>query len=124
MTEPLEEAAWVWAHAQNYDRQQKYDAAASLGEWGIFSLRQIGAIVGLGHSTVQKLVTKTARTGGKFDPACLVPLLEMSKRRRRGEPVEPGEVASMLSAGSGTSPGFAARLGGISETYLRRRSGA
>lgn len=119
----LDEALYVWTRRENLDRQARFDAATSLGEWGLFSLRQIAAIVGLSHTTVARLTGgREARTGGKFDPACLTALRDISLRRRRGEAVEQGEVKAMLDAGSGTSAGFAARLGGISESWLRREA--
>lgn len=122
ITTPLEEAEWVYRHAAQYDRQQRFDAAVSLGEWGLFSFRQIGAIVGMSHTSVRKIVAaKTNKTGGKFDPACLTALLDIVKRRRQGETVPPDEVRDMLAAGSGTSPYVASKLSGLSESYYRRR---
>lgn len=120
---PLEAAAWVHARVESYDKQQRYDAAVELGEWGVFSYRQIGAIVGLSHSTVRKLASqKSDRTGGTFSPECLEALLDISKRRLRGEEVQPGEVSDMLAAGAGTSAYVAAKLGGISESWIRREA--
>lgn len=122
ITTPLEEATWVHKHRDEYDRQQRFDAAASLAQWGVFSLRQIGAIVDLSHTTVVKVAQgKSDRTGGRFSPECLPLLTELRGRVLRGEEIEPGEVVELLDAGAGTSAGFAARLGGISETKLRRK---
>lgn len=121
MTTALHEAAWVYENQRNYDRQQRFDAAVSLGEWGIYSYRQIGAIVGLSHSTVSKLIRKPEKTGGTFSPECLAPLLELSKRRRAGGDLEPDDLRDMLAAGTGTSVHFAARLSGIAESYIRRQ---
>lgn len=118
----LENATWVHSRLDSYDKQQRFDAAVELGEWGVFSFRQIGAIVGLSHSTVRKLVSaKSDRTGGTFSPECLEALLDISRRRLREEEVDPQEVRDMLTAGSGTSAYVAAKLGGISESWLRRR---
>lgn len=123
ITTPLGEAEWVYRNIEQHDRQQRFDAATSLGEWGVFSLRQIAAIVGLSHTTVHRLVKpKTARTGGTFDPECLTPLLDIATRRRRNEPVQPGELRAMLSAGSGTTAYVAAKLSGLSEMWIRRTS--
>ena len=120
---PIEEAAWVYANVDGFDRQKRFDAAVSLGEWKVFSLRQIAALTGLSHTTVYKLTgSKKDRTGGKFSPECLPELINISARRKRGDEVKPAEVKAMLSAGSGTSPYFAAKLGGISESWLRRLS--
>lgn len=119
---PLEEAHWVFTHRDNYDRQQKYDAAVSLSQWGMFSLRQVAAIAGISHSTVKQVAgSKSEKTGGRFDPACLAELLRISARKARGEEVDAGAVRRMIDAGSGTSLGFAAKLGGVSESYLRRK---
>lgn len=118
----LEQAAWVYSHQASYDRQQRFDAAVDLGEWGIFSYRQIGAITGLSHSTVQRIVKQKAdKTGGRFDPECLGPLVELRSRRLRGEEVDPADVRDLLARGSGTSAGFAAKLGGLPESWIRRQ---
>lgn len=118
----LEEAHWVFSHRDDYDLQQKFDAAVSLSQWGRFSLRQIALIAGISHSTVRRVAgSKAEKTGGRFDPACLSDLLKISGRRARGEEVSPQQVEEMVDAGAGTSIGFAAKLGGIPEAYLRRR---
>lgn len=118
----LEEAHWVYSHRDNYDRQQRYDAAASLSQWSLFSLRQVAAITGISHSTVKQVAgSKSEKTGGRFDPACLEDLLTVQQRRARGEEVEPQLVRRMIDAGAGTSVGFAERLGGLPEGYLRRK---
>lgn len=122
ITSALEEAAWVYEHRDNYDLQQRFDAAASLAQWGVFSLRQVGAIVRLSHTTVAKVArAKQDKTGGKFSPECLPLLFELQRAHARGEGIAAADVAAMVDAGSGTSFGFAARLAGISETQLRRR---
>lgn len=122
-TTPLEQALWIFERHEGYDKQQKFDAAVELGEWGIFSSRQIEAITGLGHSTVLKLSPKSDRTGGRFSPECLSALRDISRRRAAGVSVERAEVREMLAAGSGTSPRTAARLGNLSESWIRRRAG-
>jgi hypothetical protein len=118
----LDEAAWIYSRLENYDRQQRLDAIISLNEWGAFSLRNLGSIFGISHTHAARFVTpKSVRTGGTFSPECLAPLLEIRQQVRRGEPVEPSAVAAMLSAGTGTSVYFAARLAGVNEHWLRRQ---
>lgn len=118
---PLEFAAWVYPRIADYDKQQRFDAAVGLGEWGVFSYRQIAVMVGLSHTTVARLVSKkSARTGGRFDPECLTALLDIRGRKLRGEEIRPGEVREMLEAGMGTSAYMAAKLGGIPESWLRK----
>lgn len=123
MTTALEEAAWVYGHIKQYSKQQRFDAAVSLSEWGIFSLRHVGLIVGLSHTTVRRIAKhKPDKTGGTFSPECLVPLLSIQKRHRRGEPIEAGEVRAALDAGTGTSAYFAAKLAGVKESWIRKNS--
>lgn len=117
----IEQAAWVYEHRGEYDKQGSFDAVAALGEWGVFSSRHLQAITGVGHTTALRLAPKTARTGGAFSPDCLAPLLDIAQRRARGEAVEPEEVRDALSAGGRTSPGMAAKLTGIPESWIRRR---
>lgn len=124
LTTPLEEAAWVYSHIDQYDRQQRFDAAASLAEWRVFSIRQIARIVGLSVTPVADLLKasrKSDKTGGRFDPASLPALKELAQRRRRSEEIEPAKVAEALDAGGGTSPYMASRLTGIPRTHLVRR---
>ncbi|MBT2484836.1 MULTISPECIES: hypothetical protein [unclassified Microbacterium] len=117
---PLEEAHWVYTHREEYDRQQRYDAAVSLSQWGRFSLRQVAAICGIAHSTVKVVAgSKSEKTGGRFNPACLPILIDIRGRRVRGEAVDADTVRRLVS--TGTSLGFAARLSEIPESYLRRR---
>lgn len=124
-TTALGHAAWIYAHIDQYDKQQRFDAAVALGEWKVFSLRQIARITGLAHTTVAQLVKgKTEKTGGKFDPEALSLLVELSKRRHRSEPLEPADVRAALNAGAGTSPYMAARLTDIPRTHLIRRYNA
>lgn len=121
MTVALTEALRVYEQRGRFTKSERFSAARMLGGLGVFSYRQIGAIVGLSHTTVARLVRKKARTGGRFSPESLAPLLEMSRRRAKGEDLSVDALRAMLEAGSGTSITFAARLGDISESYIRRR---
>ncbi|WP_406245816.1 hypothetical protein ACI7YT_12300 [Microbacterium sp. M] len=125
ITTALEEAAWVYSSIENYDRQQRFDAAVSLAEWKVFSSRQIARIVGISHSTVAQLGgAKTDKTGGRFDPDSLSILCKLAKRRRAGEALDPAEVAEALDIGTGTSPYMASRLTDIPRMHLIRRYNA
>lgn len=117
----LEQASWLYERRAEHDRQQRFDAVAVLGEWGVFSSRHLQALTGVVHSTTLKLSPKTAKTGGKFDPECLRPLLNLAQARAREEVIPPEAVQEALAAGGGTSPGMASKLTGIPESWIRRR---
>lgn len=122
ITTPAEEAAWVYSRLDQYDRQQRFDAAVSLAEWGVFSLRQVAKVVGLSHSAVAVAVRgKTDKTGGRFDPEALSALVALLRARRKGEHIAPDLVAEALDAGTGTSSYMASKLTGIPRMQLVRR---
>lgn len=122
LTTPLEEAQWVYSRLGNYDRQQRFDAAISLAEWGVFSLRQIAKITGISHTAVAGLVqAKNDKSGGKLDPEALEPLVDLMQARRKGEDLDPDQVVEALDAGNGTSPYMASKLTDIPRMHLVRR---
>lgn len=122
ITTALEEAHWVYSRIDQYDKQDRFDAAVSLGEWKMFSLRQIARIVDMPHTTVAGAVqAKGDKTGGRFDPEALEPLMALAIRRRKSEPLDPQQVAEAIDAGLGTSLYMASRLTGIPRSHLMRR---
>lgn len=118
--EALRQAAGAYATRNMMTKQQRYDTIVALGEWGLFSIRQIASIMGAAASTVSDLTPKSDRTGGRFHPDALPHLLEIVHREARGEPGD-DVVAEALTAGTGTSVYMAAKLSGVSPQKLKTR---
>lgn len=113
----LKEARDVHSRRGGLDRQQKADAAVSLAEWGIYSNRHIAKFVGLAPATVNGLVPKTERTGGRLEPEALQPTIDVLLMRIRGE-VDNDKVRVAIAAG--VSVNFLAKLAGIPQRTLAR----
>lgn len=122
ITTPLSEALWVYSRLAQYDKQQRFDAAVSLAEWQLFSLRQIAKITGLSHSSVATLVqSKNDKTGGKFDPEGLEALTALQKARQAGRELDGQQVTEALDSGGGTSTYMASKLTDIPRMSLVRK---
>lgn len=117
-TSALELAIWYYERREFYTKQDKFDAAVALGEYKLFSSRQISAIIDLPHTYVAKLINKTDKTGGRFDPKALRPLLKVAQQQARGE-VEAFAVKEALDAG--VTKYLASRLTLVARTTLERR---
>lgn len=119
MTTALEQALFYWERHVYMSREQRLNAAIELGEWGIFSARQIGAIVGIEWWAAHAKSQKIDRTGGRLDPASLPALHKLAVVRARNE-VDVFLVHEALS--TGTSVRVASKLTGIPETTLKRHA--
>ena len=115
ISSPLEEALYVYEHQKSLSKEDRINAAISLGEWKVFSVRQIGAIADLPWWSVE--ASKQDRTGGRLDPRSLAPLLRLKTRRARGES-DFDAAAEALSYG--TSATVANRLTGIPVSTINR----
>lgn len=117
-TTALEQALYYFERRDNLDRDQKIEAAIALGEWGLFSARQIALALDMSHPEVAKLVKKSDRTGGRFRPEALRPLLKLARLTARGE-VDVALVKLVLDAG--VSKYFASKFTGLSPSTIERR---
>lgn len=114
----IEQAIFFSDRRDQMDRVAREDAASVLGGLGVFSSRQVAAIVGLPVGLVCKITGKSDKTGGRFRPEALRPLLTVARQRANGE-VDDFAIAEALDAG--VSPGFAARMTKVPRTTLMRR---
>lgn len=113
----LTQARDTWRGRANLDKQGKFDAAVALGEWGLFSNRHIAKFTGLSPATVNALITKPERTGGRLEPEALEPVIEVLHMRVRGE-IDNAKVRTAIEAG--VSVNFLAKLAGIPQRTLAR----
>jgi hypothetical protein len=114
----LEEAISTYERRGNLDRQQRFDAAVSLGEWGVYSASQIATIVDLPKAIVAKVIGKKDRTGGRLTIESLEPLLRLAQLNARGEV---DVMATKAALDAGASRRMASKLTGWSEGQLRRQ---
>ncbi|ALJ19567.1 hypothetical protein [Microbacterium sp. No. 7] len=114
----LDEALEAWQVSADMTETERRELGAELGEIGEFSLRQIGAIVGLPWYRIPKN-SKTGRTGGRLAAESLPYLVRIRSARLKRE--IDGEAAFRALA-LGTSKHTAARLTGVPPTTILRWS--
>jgi len=115
----LKEAHYIHTHREHFTDQGLADAIVSLGEWGLFSNRQIAEITGATMRQVCALTKKTDRTGGAFNPDALPNVIELSEARARGEK---GGGAIRAALEGGVSLSMLARLTGAPKSSLARHA--
>jgi hypothetical protein len=115
--EALKEARDTYARRENLDRQQKVDAAVSLGEWGIFSGRHIAQFTALDPATVNKLISNPDRNGGRLSPEAIPTIIEIIFMRQRSE-IDTKLVRKAVE--QGTSVNFLAKLTGTPQRTMAR----
>lgn len=118
MIEALEEALWFMDRREILDKDAKIQAAIALGGYGVFSSRMIAAILQMPHTYVAAVINKRDRTGGKFRPEALKPLLKVAQNRANGE-IDVFAVKEALDAG--VTKYLASRLTNVPPTSLERQ---
>lgn len=111
----VKEAIYTFQHRDHMERQTRVDKARSLAEWGCFSNRQIGKLVGLHPHEVAEYTGKKDHTGGRLKPESLPHVLEVIEIHARGE-VSHHAVKRALDAGCSSI--MLARLSGRPQTTL------
>jgi hypothetical protein len=76
---PLRSAQYAWEHSHTWSSDLKVNAAIELGEYKIFSVRTIAAIVRLHPAKVGEYVQKKDKTGGRFAPDSLPLLVKITE---------------------------------------------
>lgn len=115
----LNEAIWLRDHAAKLDRAKLFEVIENIGEYGIFSARQLSALTEnqISHQTVTKLCGKTEKTGGKLNPKSLDEIKQCFHDRINNK-VDYSLISKIL--GSGTSQGMLGKLTGISQAKISR----
>ncbi len=105
--EMLRTAAEIYRMSGLYSDEQLPDIVKTLDGQGLWSISQVAKIIGASPTKVRRYMTKTSKTGGRFDPATLPLILEEIELAKTGEsnPVLTAEIWRR-----GTSPGFLALL--------------
>jgi len=115
----VQHAQRVHANRHEFTREALVNEAVALGEWELFSGRQISAITGLRPALVNDLIAKTDRTGGTLKPESLGYIIILMRATAR-EDDDCQAIADALKAG--VSSIMLARLTGRSQSTLSRRA--
>lgn len=118
----VNEAIWLREHAAKIDRAKLFEVIEDIGEYNIFSARQLSAITGnlISHQTVARVCKKSERTGGKLNPKSLDDIKQCFHDRINGT-IDYSLISQI--AANGTSQGMIEKLTGISQTKISRGIG-
>lgn len=115
----INEAIWLRDHAPKLDKEKLFETVEDIGEYGIYSARQISALTGgaVSHQTVARLCNKTDKSGGRLNPVSLDKIKACFHDRINGA-VDRGIILEIVN--SGTSQGMLSKLTGISQTRISK----
>lgn len=115
----INEAIWLRDHASILSKEELFRIVEDIGEYGIFSARQISSLTDgrTSHQTVAKLCNKTDKTGGRLTMASLEDIKQCFFDRVNKQ-VDYKVVKRVLD--SGTSQGMLEKLSGISQAKISK----
>jgi hypothetical protein len=118
--EALNYAIWVRDNVAEMKDHDVIKAVIELGDYKVFSSRQISAIISnrVSHTTVSSIIGKKDKTGGNLNVASLEILRNVLYSRSSGE-TNYGLIATVLEGG--TSQGMISKLTGVSQSSISRR---
>lgn len=119
----VNEAIWLRDHASKLDRDKLFEVVENIGEYGIFSARQLSALTGnlISHQTAARLCQKTEKTGGRLNPKSLDQIRQCFHDRINNT-IDYSLISQIIDAG--TSQGMVEKLTGISQTKISRGIGS
>ena len=115
----VQHAQRVYVNHLAYSREVLVNEAVALGEWGIYSKRQVALFTGLRPALINDLLPKSDRTGGTLKPESLGYIIILMRTTAREED-DCQAIADALKAG--VSSIMLARLTGRSQSTLSRRA--
>jgi hypothetical protein len=115
----VNEAIWLRDHASKIDKEKLFEVIENIGEYNVFSARQLSALAGnsISHQTVARLCKKTEKTGGRLNPKSLDEIKQCFHDRINGT-IDYQLISKILDAG--TSQGMVEKLTGISQTKISK----
>lgn len=115
----LNEAIWLRDNHHRMEKEDLFRHVEDIGEYGIFSARQISAIVRnkLSHQTVAKICAKKDRTGGRLNIESLEDIRECFYARTKKH-TDYSLVRNIIKRG--TSQGMLAKLSGINQARISK----
>lgn len=115
----INEAIWLRDHADSIDRAKLFEVIEDIGEYGLFSARQISSLSGsaASHQMVARLCKKTDKTGGRLSPATLEGIKQCF-HDRINKTVDYKLVKEIIDAG--TSQGMLSKMTGINQGQISK----
>jgi len=115
----INEAIWIRDHSENLERKDLFKIIEDIGEYNIFSARQIESMTNgiVSHQTISKLCKKNNKSGGKLK------INDLEKIRDLFYGKSNGLVNYLLAkeiTKNGTSQGIISKLTGISQSAISK----
>jgi hypothetical protein len=118
----INEAIWIRNHSENLDTEDLLKVIADIGEYQIFSARQIRSMTGnlVSHQKISRLCEKSDKTGGNLNIFDLEKIRDLFYGKSNG--IVNYDLAKQIVE-NGTSQGMISRLTGISQSALSKKIG-
>lgn len=115
----INEAIWLRDHAETIDKEEMFRIVEDIGEYGLYSARQVSALTGnkLSHQTTARLCKKTNKTGGRLSLSSLEDIKQCF-HDRVNKKIDYKIVKRVID--SGTSQGMLEKLSGISQAQISK----
>lgn len=122
VAQALTDAIYLRDHAENMTKQELFDAVVSIGEYDLFSNRQISAITNglVKPKVVGELVKKRTKTGGNLNVGTL-DILRTILYSRANKHTDYKLIRQAVS--EGTSQGMVSKLTGVSQGNISKKLG-
>lgn len=119
IAEALNFAIWLRNNCDEMDKDKIKSAVVELGAYGIFSSRQIHAIVNknINRKAITELIGKTDRSGGALNPGTLDLLRSVLVNRATQET---DYILIRDAVGSGTSQHMVSKLTGVPQSTISK----
>jgi hypothetical protein len=120
VAQALNEAIWLRDNVTTLDKEELLSYLRHLGSLGVFSSRQLSAIVNglVPHTTISKIIDKNDKTGGKLNVGTLDILRTILINRADSTT----DFRLILEAvGQGTSQGMVSKLTGINQSTISKK---
>ncbi len=120
VAQALNEAIWLRDNVATLDKEELLGHLKELGSLGVFSSRQLSAIVNgaVTHSTVSKIIDKNNKTGGKLNVGTL-DILRSILIGRADSATDFRLIADAV--GQGTSQGMVSKLTGVNQSTISKK---
>jgi hypothetical protein len=116
----INEAIWIRDRAETLDKEQLIKVIIDIGEYGIFSARQIQSIANntISRQRISKLCKKSDRTGGNLYIFDLEKIRDLFYTKSNGST---NYALAKEIIENGTSQGMLSKLTGIDQSSISRK---
>lgn len=120
IAQALNEAIWLRDNCESLTHEDLLVYIESLGNYGLFSSRQISAIVNgiVNHAVISKITGKKNRTGGRLNVGTLE-ILRTILYNRADATTDYSLIAEAV--GKGTSQGMVSKLTGVNQGTISKK---